>query len=69
VAALELDGICRGGAPSQGDLVGLLQPLFFGAGFFQCDHPNPNPNPSPNPNPNPNPNPSPIPHQVREGDA
>ena len=36
VAALELDGIAHGGALSQGDIVGLLQPLFFGAGFFQC---------------------------------
>ena len=37
VAALELDGIAHGGALSQGDIVGLLQPLFFGAGFFQCE--------------------------------
>ena len=37
VAALELDGLMGGGgAPSQGDLIGLLQPLFFGAGFFEC---------------------------------
>lgn len=37
VAALELDGLMSGGgAPSQGDLIGLLQPLFFGAGFFEC---------------------------------
>jgi len=37
VAALELDGIAHGGGLSQGDVVGLLQPLFFGAGFFQCE--------------------------------
>ena len=37
VAALELDGIAHGGALSQGDIIGLLQPLFFGAGFFQCE--------------------------------
>jgi drug/metabolite transporter (DMT)-like permease len=37
VAALELDGITHGGGISQGDIIGLLQPIFFGAGFFQCE--------------------------------
>jgi drug/metabolite transporter (DMT)-like permease len=36
VAALELDGLMHGSL-SQGDLIGLLQPLFFGAGFFECE--------------------------------
>lgn len=35
VAALELDGLSHGSL-ARGDLIGLLQPLFFGAGFFEC---------------------------------
>jgi len=41
VACLELDsasGALSGAGLSQGDVLGLLQPVFFGIGFWQCEH-------------------------------
>eukprot|EP00316_Scyphosphaera_apsteinii_P016204 CAMPEP_0119302618 /NCGR_PEP_ID=MMETSP1333-20130426/4185_1 /TAXON_ID=418940 /ORGANISM="Scyphosphaera apsteinii, Strain RCC1455" /LENGTH=388 /DNA_ID=CAMNT_0007305025 /DNA_START=29 /DNA_END=1195 /DNA_ORIENTATION=- len=36
VAALESGNLACGGL-SRGDMLGLLQPIFFGAGFFECE--------------------------------
>lgn len=40
VLCLELDGASDAvaGGMSSGDLLGLLQPVFFGLGFWQCEH-------------------------------
>ena len=39
VACMELDGVSDvlAGGVSQGDILGLLQPLFFGVGFWECE--------------------------------